>query len=340
MNIKMWRKAINIIPSISNQEWNSLDLISKWLISTRAAVLVMTVISATLAGLFAIRNGTFEFIPWLILTFGLVMAHASNNLLNDYTDYVRGVDQKDYYRAMYGPQPLVDGLMTKRQNLIYLAISMALAFGSGLYLVIYSSDRLIWILIALGAFFLLFYTWPLKYLGLGELAVIIVWGPLMIGGGYYVLAHQWDWNVVLATMPYTLGVATVIFGKHIDKLDGDQAKGIHTLPVLIGEKAARYLVIGIMLLPYLLVAFLITTRFFTPVMLMILASTPRLREVVPVFFKTKPSERPETFPQGQGGWPLYFASLAFVYNRTFGSIFVLSLIVEVFLRSILPTFWR
>jgi 1,4-dihydroxy-2-naphthoate polyprenyltransferase len=73
MNIKMWRKAINVIPSISKQEWNALDLMSKWLISTRAAVLVMTVISATLAGLFAIRNGTFEFLPWLILTCSMII---------------------------------------------------------------------------------------------------------------------------------------------------------------------------------------------------------------------------------------------------------------------------
>ena len=66
---------------------------------------------------------------------------------------------------------------------------------------------------------MLFYTWPLKYIGLGELAVIIVWGPLMIGGGYYVITGQWSWKVVLASLPYALGPTTVIFGKHIDKHD-------------------------------------------------------------------------------------------------------------------------
>ena len=60
---------------------------------------------------------------------------------------------------------------------------------------------------------------------------IIVWGPLMIGGGYFVITGQWDWNVVLASLPYALGATTVIFGKHIDKLEADKAKGIHTLPV-------------------------------------------------------------------------------------------------------------
>jgi 1,4-dihydroxy-2-naphthoate octaprenyltransferase len=53
--------------------------------------------------------------------------------------------------------------------------------------------------------FVLFYTWPSNN-ALGELAVLIVWGPLMIGGGYYVITGAWDWWVVLASLPYALGV--------------------------------------------------------------------------------------------------------------------------------------
>ena len=55
--------------------------------------------------------------------------------------------------------------------------------------------------------------------------------------------------MVWATLPYALGVTTVIFGKHIDKLEADQQKNINTLPVLIGEKAARQMVLGMMILP-------------------------------------------------------------------------------------------
>ena len=341
MNISMWHKALTVIPSVSKAEWDRLDVISKWLISTRAAVLVMTFISAALAGLFAWRDDTFSLLPWLALAFGLVMAHASNNLFNDFTDYVLGVDQKNYYRAMYGPQPLVDGLMTRRQNLTHFVITAALALLSGLYLAWYNNfDRSIWVLLGLGAFFILFYTWPLKHMALGELAVVIVWGPLMIGGGYYVLSHQWDWNVVWATLPYALGVTTVIFGKHIDKLEIDQRKNIRTLPVLIGEKVARQMVIGMMIVPFFLLLYLVATRYFTPLILIVLLATLRLRQVLPAFLKPKPATRPNDFPEGQGGWPLYFAPLAFAYNRSFGTLFVLGLILDVFIRILLPTFWR
>ncbi len=343
MNFAMWRKALNVIPEVSKEEWDQLDVISKWLISTRAAVLIMTFISAALAGLFALRDGEFHFLPWLALTLGLILAHASNNIFNDFTDYVRGVDKDNYFRTVYGAQPVASGLMTKRQHLTYFAVTGLLALVMGLYLVfVNANDLLIWLLIAAGAFFVLFYTWPLKYIALGELAVLIVWGPLMIGGGYYVLVHAWSWNVVIASLPYVLGVTTVIFGKHIDKVKLDKEKKIFTLPVVIGEKASRYAVLTMMVLPYLFTFYLIATKFFTPVMLIVLFALPTLKQIYPVFLKPKPETRPEGFPEGEGGWPLYFVGFAFINNRRFGTLFMFGLLLDVILR-VLPftqNFWR
>src|SRR5215212_11209114 len=284
MNFAMWRKALNVIPEVSKPEWDQLDVISKWLISTRAAVLIMTFISAALAGLFALRDNSFSFLPWLALTLGLILAHASNNIFNDYTDFVRGVDKDNYYRNIYGAQPVASGLMTKRQHLTYFAVTALLALALGIYLVSYTSFSITtWILLALGAFFLLFYTWPLKGMALGEIAVLIVWGPLMIGGGYYVLTRQWNWNVVIASLPYVLGVTTVIFGKHIDKLEMDKKKSIHTLPVVIGERASRYAVLAMMIAPYIFTLYLIAVRFFTPVMLIVLFAVPTFLQIYPKF---------------------------------------------------------
>jgi 1,4-dihydroxy-2-naphthoate octaprenyltransferase len=341
MNFAMWKKALNIIPNVSKEEWDQLDIISKWLISTRAAVLVMTFISAALAGLFAWRVGSFSFVAWLALTLGLILAHASNNIFNDYTDFVRGVDKDNYFRTIYGAQPIASGLMTKRQHLTYFAVTGLLALACGLYLIFINvGDPLIWILLALGAFFVLFYTWPLKYIALGEVAVLVVWGPLMIGGGYYVLTHNWDWNVTIASLPYVLGVTTVIFGKHIDKRQIDKEKRIYTLPVLIGEKAARYSVLAMMILPYIFTVYLIAVRFFTPIMLIVFFAIPTLRQLLPAFQKPKPETRPADFPEGQGGWPLYFAPMAFLNNRKFGSLFMLGVLADVLLRIFLPAFWR
>jgi 1,4-dihydroxy-2-naphthoate octaprenyltransferase len=101
-----------------------------------------------------------------------------------------------------------------------------------------------------GAFFVLFYTWPLKYLGLGEPAVLLVWGPLMVGGTCYVISGVWNETIVWLSLLYALGPTTVLFGKHIDKLELDRAKGVRTLPVLLGEPLARRFVQGMLILQY------------------------------------------------------------------------------------------
>jgi 1,4-dihydroxy-2-naphthoate octaprenyltransferase len=69
--------------------------------------------------------------------------------------------------------------------------------------------------------------------------------------GGYVISGVWDWNVVIASLPYALGVTSVIFGKHIDKLEMDKEKGIRTLPILLGERVSRYKVVGMMVFQYI-----------------------------------------------------------------------------------------
>ena len=331
MNVAMWLKALQIIPRISKDEWLKLDVISRWLISTRAAVLIMTFISASISGLLAWQAGKFNFLYWALVVIGLVFAHALNNLLNDLTDYERGVDRDNYFRTQYGPQPLEAGLMTRREMLLYAAVTGLIALAAGAYLVA-MRGWLALVFLALGAFFVFFYTWPLKYIGLGELAVLIVWGPLMIGGGYFVITGQWDWNVVLAGLPYALGTTTVIYGKHIDKLTADKAKGIHTLPVIIGEKAARISVQGMMVLMYALVLGLVISGFFTPAMLIVFGALFFLPGVWKMFSQPRPAAPPEDRKEA---WPLWFVAGAFYHNRAYGLLFLLGLILNGVVRAIL-----
>ncbi len=331
MNFSMWKKALQIIPHVSKEEWQKLDVISKWLIATRAAVLVMTFLSGAIAGILAAQAGKFNFGYWFLVTLGLIFAHATNNLLNDYTDYVRGVDKDNYYRSQYGPQPLVHGLWNKRQLLTYAAVTGLIALVCGGALV-WLRDGYTLLLLGLGVFFVLFYTWPLKYIALGEIAVLIVWGPLMIGGGYYVITGAWSWNVVIASLPYALGVTGVIFGKHIDKLDMDKAKRIHTLPVLLGEKASRYTVVGMLVLQYISVVYLIIIGYFMPVLLIVFLALRSFRKILPMFRQPKPDEKPDGYPDV---WPNYFVASAFVHNREFGAWFLLGLILDTIIKAIL-----
>ncbi len=110
---------------------------------------------------------------------------------------------------------------------------------------------------ALGGFLLsVAYTAPplrLKKRGLGELDVLIVWGPLMVGGTYYAAVGTITWEVMLASLPYGLLCTAVLMGKHIDKASFDEPLGIRTLPVLLGEARSRHLTKAMMIAFYGLV---------------------------------------------------------------------------------------
>jgi len=329
MNVSMWLKALRVIPRINKVEWDQLDIISRWLISTRAAVLLMTFFSAAIAGLFAWRAGAFDLGRWLLLTVGLIFAHATNNLINDLTDFKRGVDKDNYFRTQYGPQPLQQGLLTIRTLLIYIAVTGLIAVAAGLPLIVQGGSIALWMMVA-GVVFVLFYTWPLKYIGLGEVSVILIWGPLMIGGGYFVITGAWDWNVVWASLPYALGPTTVLFGKHIDKIEADKAKGIRTMPVILGEKAARYAVLGMIVLQYITVIALVISGFFTPVMLIVLAGLTAIPRVWAMYKAPKPVTRPEEYDESI--WPLWFSAISFYHNKRYGIFFLLGLLAEIVLR--------
>ena len=327
MNVAMWAKALQVMPRVSKEEWAKLDIIARWLVATRSAALVLSFMAATIAGILALRDGEFHFVPWLLVTIGLFMAHGANNFLNDLVDYVKGVDKDNYFRAQYGPQPLVTGLMSMRELLTYAAVTGLIAAACGAYLIATSQTPTgIFILMAIGAFFVLFYTFPLKYIGLGELSVLLVWGPLMIGGGYYTITGQWDWNMVIASFPFGLGVASAIFGKHVDKYAADKEKHIYTLPVLIGERNARYGAVVMMVLQYVVVLYLIATRYFSPAMLLVLLALPSLRLCWLMFSKPRPDGPPANMPPNV--WPLWFVAASFDHSRRFGGFFVLGLIID------------
>jgi 1,4-dihydroxy-2-naphthoate octaprenyltransferase len=343
INFSMWRTAIwTLVKMDKKEDWDKLDVISKWLIATRSGVTLVTVYTSVISGLLALRDHYFSFFPWLILTLGLFIAHGTNNLLNDYTDYSRGIDKDNYFRTQYGVHPLVQAFWGKSTQLRWFMVSGVIAFLAGIYALFYAHFSPVIVgFFAFGAVALLLYTYPLKYFGLGELFIFLIWGPIMVAGVYAVLAiHNGDlsniWNVALAGVPYGLSVVSINIGKHIDKMKEDAKKGVGTLPVRIGEKAARYLNIAVLLLIYLVVIYLVfVPRYFTPVMLVILYAIKPLIPAIKVLLKP----RPETAPPGFPIWPTYFSAFNFNHNRMIGGLYIAALIADTLLRLYLPAFW-
>ncbi len=340
----MWRKTLSqLIKMEDKKEWDALDVLSKWFIATRSAVGTITLYSGLIGGLFAWQylhsaGKPFNFLMWVILTLGLFIAHGTNNLLNDYTDFSRGIDKDNYFRTQYGVHPLAQGFWDKHTHLLWFGVSGLLATLAGVYALFYTNFApiAVWFF-AIGAFILLFYTYPLKYIGIGELSIFIIWGPMMIGGVYFVLTGLWDWAVILASIPIGLNVVTINLGKHTDKLKEDKVKKVRTLPVLVGESAARFITMSAILLSYVITLYLIfVTHFFTPVMLLIFMAIKPAQMAIQRMSKPRPNEPPAGYPI----WPRWFSTVCFVHNRVFSNYFVLALVIETVIRTFLPNFWR
>lgn len=302
-----------------------MDPVTRWLVLTRAAVLPMTLTAAAVAGLLAEDDPGFSPGLWALAALGLVLAHVASNLMNDLFDLDAGTDTAEYPRALYAPHPVLSGLTT-RSRLATAALAVNLADLAVLAVLV---ARRGWVVAGLGvAGFVLSaaYTAPplrLKRRGLGEASVLVVWGPLMVGGTYYSATGRLPVEVVAASIPYALLCTAVLMGKHIDKIAWDGPAGVRTLPVLLGEPAARLLTRGLMGGFYPMVILLVATGALPWPALVALGGLTRLVPVWRAFGRSRPAEPPPRFPV----WPLWFAPLAFVHARRTGALFVAGLAV-------------
>ena len=316
------------------------DAVSKWLVITRAAVFSMTVTSGLVGGLLAIgaeRLTGEVVVNWGLLALaivGLVVAHAANNMINDYFDLEGGVDTDDYVRALYAPHPILSGWVTKRQLGAAILLVNAIDLAIMAFLVVQRGPLVAGF--ALGGLFIsVFYVAPpirLKHIGLGEPGVFVVWGPLMVVGTFFVATGEipgWTW---IASLPYAILVTSVLFGKHIDKIPADTKKGVRTMPVLLGEATARRVAQGLMIAFYPIVVGAVAAGWIGPWVLLVLLGVPRLLAVL----RTFNTPRPESPPHSYIGWPLWFVGAAFIHTRRAGGLLVLGLLLNAFVPVHLP----
>lgn len=326
--IPTWPEIMTKIPRLDATDWGAMGLAKRWFVATRAAVFVMTLFSAGIGLLLAIPAAEFDLVNAALVCLGLVLAHATNNLLNDWTDSKKGVDKDNYFRTQYGPQTLENDLLSERQMIGYIALTGVAALAIGAALVVRTDLTTLYFMLA-GAFFVLFYTWPLKYIGLGEPAVWLVWGPLMVLGSAYVVSGELTWFQFWIALVYGIGPTSVLLGKHTDKLNQDRAKGVHTLPVILGETISRYLTLGLWALQYLLLTLGVLSGVLSIWFLLVWLALPRFIVTVTRFRQPRPPQRPQAIPEEV--WPLYLVAFAFNYNKLFSGLLLLAILLSLFL---------
>ncbi|HOC44262.1 MAG TPA: prenyltransferase [Thermoanaerobaculales bacterium] len=226
-----------------------------WFKAARAPFLVVSLIPAVLGGLIAWYRGNFDGLLFGVVTLGVVMAHSAADFIDDYFDFRKGnLGNKE---KQFHDSPLIDGRVTPGQVMLAAVLCLAVAAAAGVYAVLAAGMPVLW-LTAAGGFIVFFYTSPpfkLNYRGLGETALFLGFGPLIVLGVYLVLRPVFLWEPVL--LGSVLGIFTMNIGLVSNTFDHDDdvRSGKRTLALRLGQaNAVRFLAAGSVAAHGLLVA--------------------------------------------------------------------------------------
>ena len=256
-----------------------------WFLATRPWSFVMTVVSVGLAGSLAWRVGSFEPLYFLLTLFGLIAFHAASNMLNDYYDVKHMVDVHGAPTTRYRVHPLLSGQIDVKPFRIMIASLYAVVLSIATYLSLVRGPVVLLFTIA-GLFFSYFYTAdpvPLKHRALGEISVLLTWGPLMVGGTYFVLTGRIDTLPVIASLPIGVLVMTVLFANNMRDVDYDRTVNITTLPMLLGKERSLSFYKYSILSAYLILFALVVAAQLPPTTLLVILTIPSAIRLVRIF---------------------------------------------------------
>ena len=125
-------------------------------------------------------------------------------------------------------------------------------------------------------------------------------------------------------------MASVLIGKHIDKMEEDRKARIYSLPVVLGQKRAITLLKITFILFYILIFILVFQGIVGFWILITVLAGIRLRTVWQVLSLPKPKEKPENWPV----WPLWYVAWSMYFNRAAGLLFIVGLILNIIARYV------
>jgi 1,4-dihydroxy-2-naphthoate polyprenyltransferase len=209
--------------------------------TTRLPFLTATIVPVTLGILIAASHGFFDPIAALLTIIGACFVQLGLNTANDVFDTMSGADDANVTPTQFsgGSRVIQYGLVSLRQMATLSTVFYVLAGVIGLILLATHGSTALLVIGVVGFIVSLGYTAPpLKfvYRGLGEIAVALGFGPLMLLGAYVVqTGGALAWEPFVASIPVALLVALILYVNEIPDRRGDARAGKRTLPVRFSE---------------------------------------------------------------------------------------------------------
>lgn len=207
--------------------------ITTWITAARPRTLWAAVSPVLLGTAIALAEGAFHLTAAICALGGAMLIQIATNYSNDYHDFVKGADTGDRKGPVRATQA---GLVRPEAMRAAAAVTFALAFGAGIFLIIRGG----WPILAIGIASIacgIWYTagrYSLAYLGLADIFVLAFFGPIAVAGTHFVQTLEWSTAALVAGLgPGFLAVGILLIN-NIRDVEEDRAAGKRTLIVRIG----------------------------------------------------------------------------------------------------------
>ena len=231
-----------------------------WLLLPRFQFLPLTVIMVSLGTAVAGYEGSFHLSHFLLAMFGSLLVHITVNVINDYYDYVDGIDlntRRTPFSGGSGVLPL--NLLKPKQALWFATISLLIAMGIGGY---FCFARGWWLfpLLLVAGFSAYFYNVYLSRWWVGELFAGLNFGPLLVLGSYFVQTGRYSWEALVASLAPGILTSNLLFLNEFPDKEADQKGGRRHLVISLGKKDASYLFVMLLATSYLCILVGVLTK--------------------------------------------------------------------------------
>jgi len=222
-----------------------------WFLETRPQFLILPVVLSFLGTCIAWYDGHFHLGHAILAFVGLLLAHISVNVLNDYHDFKSGVDLATKRTPFSGGSGMLPAALLKPGDVLRFGIiCFLLAAAIGIYFVVVTGWPLLPLLLV-GGLCILLYTpfilkksWPEWSPGVGL-------GTLPVLGAYFIQANEYTWPVVIASIPSGILVHNLLFLNEFPDVDADVTANRKTLPITMGKERASIIYSALTVLMYL-----------------------------------------------------------------------------------------
>lgn len=209
-----------------------------WLLASRPKTLPAAIVPVVIGTAMAFDAGGLHWPSAVACLVGALLIQIGTNFANDYSDFVKGTDTAE----RVGPTRAVQaGLIRPESMRRAMIVTFALVLIPGAYILYRGGwPYLIIGLTAIASGYL--YTGgplPLGYLGLGDLFVLIFFGPVAVGGTYYVQTFELPMEVVIAGLAPGLFSVAILTVNNLRDAETDRRTGKKTLAVRFGRSFAR-----------------------------------------------------------------------------------------------------